>query len=140
MNDTLNTILTQVIEIVIATLTTVVVSVLLPKLRDYITSKIGNEKFKAAISEIETVVATSVQYVNQTLVDDLKKNNKWDAASQKEAFELALKTVMENLSTETKSYLAVNSDNIVNTLTKYIEAAVNKEKNERRLQRNIQCK
>lgn len=128
MNDTLNTILTQVIEIVIATLTTVVVSVLLPKLRDYITSKIGNEKFKAAISEIETVVATSVQYVNQTLVDDLKKNNKWDAASQKEAFELALKTVMENLSTETKSYLAVNSDNIVNTLTKYIEAAVNKEK------------
>lgn len=128
MNDTLNTILTQVIEIVIATLTTVVVSVLLPKLRDYITSKIGNEKFKAAISEIETVVATSVQYVNQTLVDDLKKNNKWDAASQKEAFELALKTVMENLSTETKNYLAVNSDNIVNTLTKYIEAAVNKEK------------
>lgn len=128
MNDTLNTILTQVIEIVIATLTTVVVSVLLPKLRDYITSRIENEKFKAAISEIETVVATSVQYVNQTLVDDLKKNNKWDAASQKEAFELALKTVMENLSTETKSYLAVNSDNIVNTLTKYIEAAVNKEK------------
>lgn len=128
MNDTLNTILTQVIEIVIATLTTVVVSVLLPKLRDYITSKIGNEKFKAAISEIETVVATSVKYVNQTLVDDLKKNNKWDAASQKEAFELALKTVMENLSTETKSYLAVNYDNIVNTLTKYIEAAVNKEK------------
>ncbi len=128
MNDTLNTILTQVIEIVIATLTTVVVSVLLPKLRDYITSKIENEKFKAAISEIETVVSTSVQYVNQTLVDDLKKNNKWDAASQKEAFELALKTVMENLSTETKSYLAVNSDNIVNTLTKYIEAAVNKEK------------
>lgn len=128
MSDTLNTILTQVIEIVIATLTTVVVSVLLPKLRDYITSKIGNEKFKAAISEIETVVATSVQYVNQTLVDDLKKNNKWDAASQKEAFELALKTVMENLSTETKSYLAVNSDNIVDTLTKYIEAAVNKEK------------
>lgn len=128
MSDTLNTILTQVIEIVIATLTTVVVSVLLPKLRDYITSKIGNEKFKAAISEIETVVATSVQYVNQTLVDDLKKNNKWDAASQKEAFELALKTVMENLSTETKLYLAVNSDNIVDTLTKYIEAAVNKEK------------
>lgn len=128
MNDTLNTILTQVIEIVIATLTTLVVSVLLPKLRDYITSKIGNEKFKSAISEIETVVATSVQYVNQTLVDDLKKNNKWDAASQKEAFELALKTVMENLSTETKNYLAVNSDNIVNTLTKYIEAAVNKEK------------
>ena len=128
MNDTLNTILTQVIEIVIATLTTVVVSVLLPKLRDYITSKIENEKFKAAISEIETVVATSVQYVNQTLVDDLKKNNKWDAASQKEAFELALKTVMENLSTETISYLAVNSDYIVNTLTKYIEAAVNKEK------------
>ena len=128
MNDTLNTILTQVIEIVIATLTTVVVSVLLPKLRDYITSKIENEKFKAAISEIETVVATSVQYVNQTLVDDLKKNNKWDASSQKEAFELALKTVIENLSTETKSYLAVNSDNIVDTLTKYIEAAVNKEK------------
>lgn len=128
MNDTLNTILTQVIEIVIATLTTVVVSVLLPKLRDYITSKIGNEKFKAAISEIETVVATSVQYVNQTLVEDLKKNNKWDAASQKEAFELALKTVMENLSTETKDYLSTNSDNIVNTLTKYIEAAVNKEK------------
>lgn len=128
MNDTLNTILTQVIEIVIATLTTVVVSVLLPKLKDYITSRIENEKFKSAISEIETVVSTSVQYVNQTLVDDLKKTNKWDSASQKEAFELAMKTVMENLSTETKSYLAVNSDNIVSTLTKYIEAAVNKEK------------
>lgn len=128
MNDTLNIILTQVIEIVIATLTTVVVSVLLPKLKEYITSRIENEKFKSAISEIETVVSTSVQYVNQTLVDDLKKNNKWDAASQKEAFELALKTVMENLSHETEAYLAANSDNMVNTLTKYIEAAVNKEK------------
>ena len=68
----------------------------------------------------ECVIAT-----NQTYVDALKKQGKFDAEAQKEAFNLTFDAVMAVLSDEAKHYLASIYGDLTTYITTRIEAEVN---------------
>ena len=71
----------------------------------------------------ECVIAT-----NQTYVDSLKKQGKFDAEAQKKAFEMTYNAVIEILSEEAKVYLASVYGDLTAYITNMIEAEVNKNK------------
>ena len=67
--------------------------------------KTQNDKTKNMLSFIDEVISISVSAVNQTFVEALKKDNLFDEAAQKEALEMALKIVFENLTKEATDYI-----------------------------------
>lgn len=77
------------------------------------------------IQMLTDTINSCVIATNQTYVESLKKQGKFDAEAQKQAFEQTTQTVLTILSQEAKDYLA----NIYGDLDKYIsekiEASVN---------------
>lgn len=115
---------TNLIECVIVVLNAAIVTVLLPAFFDWIKVKIHNQKLNDALDEIENAAKVAVDYVEQTIVTQLKKDGKWNSETQKEAFQTALKTVLNNLTNQTSDYLKNNKISIADTVTKYIESAI----------------
>jgi hypothetical protein len=68
----------------------------------------------------DCVIAT-----NQTYVDALKQQGKFDLEAQKVAFELTSNAVLEILSAEAQEYLANAVGDLNSYITKKIEAEVN---------------
>jgi hypothetical protein len=77
----------------------------------------------------DTVVAC-VRATNQTYVETLKKQGKFDANAQQVAFEMTYKAVMDILTDEAKEYLINMCGDLDAFLTTRIEAEVNNTKNE----------
>lgn len=77
------------------------------------------------IQMLTDTINSCVIATNQTYVESLKKQGKFDAEAQKQAFEQTMQAVLTILSQEAKDYLA----NIYGDLDKYIsekiEASVN---------------
>ena len=71
----------------------------------------------------DCVIAT-----NQTYVDSLKAQGKFDAEAQKKAFNMTLTAVLSILNDEAKEYLTAVYGDLNTYITKQIEAAVNKNK------------
>ena len=68
----------------------------------------------------DCVIAT-----NQTYVDELKRQGKFDLEAQKIAFELTSSAVLEILSVEAQVYLSTTVGDLNAYITKKIEAEVN---------------
>ena len=75
-------------------------------------------------------VAACVRATNQTYVEALKKQGKFDAEAQQEAFEMTYKAVMDILTDEAKEYLINMCGDLDAFLTTRIEAEVNNTKSE----------
>lgn len=73
-------------------------------------------------------IAMCVKATNQTYVETLKKEGKFDAEAQKEAFKMTFENVKTVLSEEAQKYLAEFYGDINAYLTEEIEAQVNKSK------------
>lgn len=72
---------------------------------------------------IDCVIAT-----NQTYVEALKGQNKFDAEAQKKAFEMTYQSVLQVLSEDAKDYLSNVYGDISVLLTNLIEAEVSRNK------------
>lgn len=100
-----------------------------------------NVKRDALIKQNDSVLATKyinmlsktitdcVIATNQTYVDSLKAQGKFDVEAQKQAFNMTLNSVLNILNDETKEYLIEIYGDLNEYITKQIEAAVNKNKN-----------
>lgn len=73
-------------------------------------------------------ITSCVVATNQTYVESLKAQGKFDAAAQKEAFNLTCSAVIEILSDEAKVYLTTAVGDLDAYITKKIEAEVNNNK------------
>ena len=62
-------------------------------LKKWIDSKIKNEEIREATNAALGEIESAVLFVNQTFVDQLKKDGKFDKGSQEEAFNKAFDTV-----------------------------------------------
>ena len=71
----------------------------------------------------ECVIAT-----NQTYVDSLKAQGKFDAEAQKKAFEMTYNSVINILTEDAKVYLTSIYGDLTAYITNMIEAEVNKNK------------
>lgn len=127
------TILPQIFEVVILPLLGVLTAFLI----NFIKTK--SKELAASTDDIlaqkyitmfgDTVVAC-VRATNQTYVETLKKQGKFDADAQQIAFEMTYKAVMDILTDEAKEYLINMCGDLDALLTTRIEAEVNNTKNE----------
>jgi len=90
-----------------------------------ITVKNDNEILNKYISMVSNTITECVIATNQTYVESLKKQGKFDADAQKAAFNLTYNAVMAILSDEAKVYLTTAYGDLTAYITTQIEASVN---------------
>ena len=88
----------------------------------------SNEVLSKYIEMLSNTICECVIATNQTYVDSLKAQGKFDAEAQKKAFEMTYNAVIGILSEEAKVYLASVYGDLTAYITNMIEAEVNKKK------------
>ena len=92
-------------------------------------NKTNNETQQKYLTMFEDTITTCVLATNQTYVDALKKEGKFDAEAQKKAFELTKDAVLTILTEDAKEYLTELYGDLNKQLTSLIEAQVKVNKN-----------
>lgn len=90
-----------------------------------ITDKTDSDLADKYIQMLTDTITTCVIATNQTYVESLKRQGKFDAEAQKEAFNLTYNAVMAVLTEEAKHYLASIYGDLTAYITTRIEAEVN---------------
>ena len=90
-----------------------------------IQSGIDDATLKKYMDMLTSTISDCVMATNQTYVEALKQQGKFDAAAQKEAFKLTSEAVMKILSAEAQEYLSTAVGDLNSYITKKIEAEVN---------------
>lgn len=119
----------QIITWLLGLLSTIITTVLLPYFVSWLKSKTESENLKYVIDEITQTVSDSVNYTNQVFVDQLKKDEKFDAEKQKEALKMSLDYTINSLTDKTKQIISKNGLDLENIIVKYIESEIRKNKN-----------
>lgn len=128
MTPTLMTIFEICIFPLLGVLTAYIVALIKKKITE-MNEKIDNETAEKYLNMLGDIIISCVIATNQTYVETLKKENKFDLEAQKKAFELTRIAVLEILSEEAYKCL----ESILGDLNAYIdnqiEATVNQCKN-----------
>lgn len=88
-------------------------------------AKTNNELYNKYIDMLEQTIINCVIATNQTYVDALKAEGKFDAEAQKIAFQKTYDSVMAILSEDAKSYLNEAIGDLQTYIINQIEAQVN---------------
>jgi len=121
---------TMILQAVITIASAIITTVLLPLLAQWLTSKTTNQKLQTAIRDLTQTVATVVDCTEQTMVSQLKADNRWNYETQSQVLNYAVEHIIENLSTSTTKWLEDNSTNITATVQQYVEAYIFSKKQE----------
>lgn len=120
--------LTKIFEICIipllGILTTYIVSFLRNKSKE-LSAKTNNETLNTYLNMLTDTITNCVIATNQTYVNSLKSQGKFDAEAQKRAFETTKNAVLLILTDEVKSYLSTAIGDIDAFIDNQIEAVVN---------------
>ena len=125
--ETLNQIFQLFVIPILGILTAFVVEFLRVKSKEII-NKLDNDVAKKYTEMITNTVIDCVIATNQTYVEALKKQGKFDENAQKVAFEKTLNAVLGILSEEAKNYIKETTGDLNLYLSQLIEAEVNKAK------------
>lgn len=90
-----------------------------------IQSNIDDATLRKYMNMLTQTISDCVVATNQTYVDALKQQGKFDLEAQKVAFELTSNAVLEILSAEAQEYLSNAVGDLNSYITKKIEAEVN---------------
>lgn len=93
-----------------------------------IKTNIDDATLKKYMDMLTQTITDCVVATNQTYVESLKAQGKFDAEAQKKAFELTSSAVMKILSTDAQKYLSSAVGDLNAYITKKIEAEVNANK------------
>lgn len=93
-------------------------------------AKTDNIYLKSAIEMLDNAISTAVVAVNQTYVDELKKEDAFTAEAQKEAFQRVYKVAVNSLTEETMNYLATHIGDLQGYIENKIEQKVVENKKE----------
>lgn len=123
--------LNQIIEVclipLLGVLTTYLVMYLKAKSTE-LQEKVDNDLANKYIQMLTDTICVCVIATNQTYVESLKKQGKFDKEAQQKAFEMTLESVLSILSDEAKEYLTVIYGDLNNYIMQLIEAQVNQNK------------
>lgn len=123
--------LMELLKIVIMIVVPVATSVLTYYAQKYFNQLIDenvSDEMEATLTKGFQILMDSVNYVQQTYVDSLKKQDKFTAEAQKEAFELAKKRAIELMNQYTQDaiiHIYGNLDTYIDTM---IESIINQNK------------
>lgn len=90
-----------------------------------IKSNIDDTNLKKYMDMLTTTITDCVIATNQTYVESLKAQGKFDAVAQKKAFELTSEAVLSILSQDAQEYLTTAVGDLNAYIAKKIEAEVN---------------
>lgn len=93
-------------------------------------AKTDNIYLKSAIEMLDNAISSAVVAVNQTYVDELKKENAFTPEAQREAFQRVYKVALNSLTEETTNYLATHIGDIQGYIENKIEQKVVETKKE----------
>ena len=93
-----------------------------------IKQKNDNDTFKKYIDMLNETIQTTVIATNQTYVESLKAQGKFDAEAQKQAFQMTYDAIMTTLGDEAKKYLSSAVGDLNSYITNAIESNVNQNK------------
>ena len=93
--------------------------------KDELIKKYNDETLTKYLNMVEDTIGTCVLATNQTYVDTLKKQGKFDAEAQKIAFQKTYNAVLAILAEDAKEYLAAAVGDLETYLVGKIEASVN---------------
>ena len=125
--ETLNQIFQLCVIPILGILTTFVVEFLRAKSKEII-NNLDSDVAKKYTAMITNTVIDCVIATNQTYVEALKKQGKFDENAQKVAFEKTLNAVLGILTEEAKNYIKETTGDLNLYLSQLIEAEVNKAK------------
>lgn len=92
--------------------------------RDEINDKIDNETAEKYTEMIFDTVTACVIATNQTYVNSLKEQGKFDEEAQKKAFDITMSAVLDILSDDVKKYMEEFTGDLNAYITNLIEAQV----------------
>lgn len=98
------------------------------KKTEELNSKNENELMNKYLTMLSDTIIDCVIATNQTYVESLKKQGKFDVEAQKAAFEMTYNAVINVLSNEAKDYLTNIYGDLSAYITNMIEAEVNRNK------------
>ncbi len=87
--------------------------------------KNDNDTYKKYIDMLNNTIQTTVIATNQTYVDALKAQGKFDAEAQQKAFQMTYDAIMKTLGTEAQRYLSEAVGDLNAYINNAIEAQVN---------------
>lgn len=123
-NDILSAVLSLAVTFVGATLTTIII----PAVANWLKYKTQHQKLQSVIDDITVTVTSSVDMLEQTVVNQLKADGKWDSTSQAEVLQSAITEVVNGLSRTTYQILKSESTDIEALIKRYIEAYIQSKK------------
>lgn len=85
---------------------------------------IKNDELKQIMNSLNELVKSAVLDIQQTYVDEMKKNNAFDYEAQKRAIEKCLETIKANMPLKVETWLKSNFKDIEGYLRTLIEAQV----------------
>lgn len=124
-------ILTFILQAIIAIAVPVLITVGSNLGKYYIDLKIQqieNEKVKNALSNVSNIVFDSVHYVNQTYVEGLKAEGKFDKEAQQHALLLAKSRAIDLMNEQTKRILTIEYEDVDKYITTIIESIIAQQK------------
>ena len=121
MDKTWMDVLIQVIEMLVG----LVVTAGIPYLFALLRSKAKHEKVRTYLYRAEDYLASAVTMVNQTFVEQLKKDGQFNADAQAQAFQMAMDSWLEMMNDEMKLVIMEEVGNFDAWAETIIEAKVN---------------
>lgn len=121
----MNEILINIISVVVTSIVLPLLSIAGAKLVQLINSKINNNKAANFLSTATTIIINAVRLVFQTYVEALKKEDKFDEASQKLALLKARDIVLNQMTDDVKNYITSTYGDLDTWINTNIEATIN---------------
>lgn len=125
----MNEILINIISVVVTSIVLPLLSIAGAKLVQLINSKINNNKAANFLSTATTIVINAVRSVFQTYVEALKKEDKFDEASQKLALLKARDIALNQMTDDVKNYITSTYGDLDTWINTNIEATISILKN-----------
>lgn len=125
----MNEIIINAISVIVTVVVIPIITLLGTKIVSWINAKINNEKSAEALTAATNAVVSAVKTVLQTYVDALKKEGKFDEASQSKAFNQARTLALSQINVETQMCIEKIYGSLDTWLTTQIEATINTLKN-----------
>lgn len=107
---------------------TIITTIILPYIVSLLKAKTKNEKLQYVINELGEAVTTSVDYVYQTFVEQMKKDGTFDFEAQQEALARASEYALNTLSENAKKIMSSEGIDINSIILKYIESTIAQQK------------
>lgn len=125
----MNEILINIISVVVTSIVLPLLSIAGAKLVQLINSKIKNNKAANFLSTATSIIINAVRSVFQTYVEALKKEDKFDEASQKLALLKARDIALNQMTDDVKNYITSTYGDLDTWINTNIEATINILKN-----------